>query len=341
VPPVRVLHVPGGHGYVQNLQDETVTGVEIVPEPPVRGGVWAPSPALDAEWIGDHQTSFDVLHLHFGFESRTPAQLRAWLHALRDNGLVVTVHDLQNPHLTDQRPYADLLDVIVPAADAVITLTPGAAGEIERRWDRKPVVIPHPHLAPVTEIGRPRPSHEVEVVGLHLKSLRANLLALPALRVLLEAVERLPRTRLRVDVHAEALQQEFVRHDAELLRWLAGTGDRIDLRVHDRFDDADLVEYLRQIDVSVLAYAHGTHSGWLELCHDLGTPVLAGTAGYLAEQRPLVQVDLTDVEQVRTGLLRALAGFPGVVASPRGRCEERTAIARAHRDVYRTVRGAS
>ena len=58
------------------------------------------------------------------------------------------------------------------------------------------------------------------------------------------------------------------------------------VRVHERFDDAGLLAYLRGLDVSVLGYGHGTHSGWLELCHDLGTRVLAPHTGFYHEQHP-------------------------------------------------------
>ena len=335
---VRVLHVPGGHGYVANVQDARVPDVTVVPEP-AQPGAWAPSRALDAAWVSGHAAEFDVLHLHFGFESRTPAELRDLVDALRGAGkaLVLTVHDLENPHLLDQSGYHRLLDVLVPAADGLLTLTPGAAQAVQDRWGRTPVVVAHPHLAPPERIGNPRPAHPGPVVGLHLKSLRANLLALPAVRTLADAVARVPGARLRVDVHDEALHPDFPRHDAELTAWLRAAAERgrVDLRVHGRFDDEELVDYLLDLDVSVVAYGHGTHSGWLELCHDLGVPVLAGRTGFLAEQHPLEQVDLHDVESVLAGLRRALEGVPGATAA--GRSAQRLEIALAHRDLYRAV----
>ena len=51
--------------------------------------------------------------------------------------------------------------------------------------------------------------------------------------------------------------------------------------------DGELWAYLGSIDVSVLAYRFGTHSGWLEACADLGTAVIAPDCGYYAEQRPV------------------------------------------------------
>ena len=45
-------------------------------------------------------------------------------------GVVVTVHDLRNPHIKDPAAQLSRLDALVPAADAVITLTQGAADAI-------------------------------------------------------------------------------------------------------------------------------------------------------------------------------------------------------------------
>lgn len=341
---VRVLHVPADHGYVAHLVDDRVPGVELVHLPGDDGG-WRPSPALDAAWVAAHSGLFDVLHVHFGFESRTPDELHALVAALRSagRGLVLTVHDLENPHLSTQDGYARLLDVLVPAADAVVTLTPGAADEIARRWGRQAHVVPHPHVAPLPEIGHPRPQRRRQVVGLHLKSLRANLQAAPVLRSLVEAVARLPHAQLRVDVHDEALDPAFPRHDAALVRALhaAGSSGALDLRVHPRFDDAGLLDYLRGLDVSVLGYGHGTHSGWLELCSDLGVPVVAGRVGYLHQQQPLVQVDLHDPVAMAEGLAQALDCGPGSGVTADARRAQRLEIAGAHRELYRQVTGGA
>ena len=52
------------------------------------------------------------------------------------------------------------------------------------------------------------------------------------------------------------------------------------------FDLDEELQYLESLDLSVLPYRFGTHSGWLEACYDLGTAVLAPTCGYFAQQRP-------------------------------------------------------
>ncbi|MFC6152215.1 glycosyltransferase [Nocardioides yefusunii] len=72
----------------------------------------------------------------------------AWTAALRRRGLplVFTVHDLRNPHHRNRGAHDAALDVLVPAADALITLPPGAAVEIRRRWGREALVLPQFHV---------------------------------------------------------------------------------------------------------------------------------------------------------------------------------------------------
>ena len=72
----------------------------------------------------------DVVHAHTWY-THFPGLLVRRAHGIP---LVLTVHDLTNPHLSDQAPHEAALDVLVPAASAVVTLTPGAAAEIARRW---------------------------------------------------------------------------------------------------------------------------------------------------------------------------------------------------------------
>ena len=70
------------------------------------------------------------------------------------------------------------------------------------------------------------------------------------------------------------------------LRALAAAHDEVELREHDYFSDDELWDYLHGLDVSVLPYRFGTHSGWLEACFDLGTAVVAPSCGFYAEQQP-------------------------------------------------------
>jgi glycosyltransferase involved in cell wall biosynthesis len=306
---------------------------------------------LEPAWVREHGAGVDLFHLHFGFDSRSEADLQAWVAAVRRAGrpIVYTVHDLRNPHHPSRELHDRQLDVLIPAADQLITLTGGAADEIRARWGREAVVLPHPHVVPfetmraaqaVRAVRARRGTAHPFTVGLHLKSLRPSMAAHRVLPVLVEAVERLPEAVLRVDVHCDVMTSGDPRHDADLAGQLCSEADRgrIDLRVHDYFSDAELWSYLASLDVSVLPYRFGTHSGWLEACRDLGTTVVAPTCGYFAEQGPVLAYvqdeDLFDADSLVSAVQDAYANRPRCGITVEERRTQRREIATAHDLVY-------
>lgn len=335
----RVLSVPDEHTYVDHVRHPSVTGSTRVAQPSAPG--WAPPQALGQRWVAEHADTFDVVHLHFGFESFSPEHLARWVDDLHDRGkrLVCTVHDLRNPHEVDPRGHDRRLDVLMPGADALLTLTPGAAAEMRRRWGVVADVLPHPHVVPERWLREPRPAHDGYRVGVHLKSLRPNVIPLPMLSWLVAAVNDLPAASLVVDLHDELLRRDFVRHDAELVAFVRAADARGDLvlSVHERFEDDQLWRYLLGLDLSVVPYAFGTHSGWVEACHDLGTSVLAPRTGHWHEQHRCVGFDAGDEGSLRTAVRWAYENRPHRRAQVDTRLQQRAEVARAHDDVYRRV----
>jgi hypothetical protein len=284
--PVRVASVPAGHPYVARVT--AGRGVHVLPDPLPDGaepGRWWPPVVLDPRWIADHAAEADLLHLHFGTESFTPEHLAATLHAAHDAGwpVVMTVHDLAHPQLADQRRYAEQLNVLVPGADALITLTPGAAAEIAARWGRDALVLPHPRLLTGNPPTVP-PTHGCRVIGLHLKDLRPNVDPIGTTRALLAALSdpALDGLNARAEVRLHRSVRDPRARDA--VRALCASSPMVTLIEHDRLDDAELEHSLAGLDACVLPYRHGTHSGWLELCWDLGVPVAAPAVGYYGQQ---------------------------------------------------------
>ncbi len=338
--PVRVQHVPAAHPYTRSISGPAAT---FLPDPAVPGapaGQWWPPTALRPEWVAEATDHVDVVHLHFGFEHLTPAQARAWVSALRRHrvGLAFTVHDLVNPHLRDQRGHEDLLDVLVPAADVLTTLTSGAAARIRQRWGREAVVHPHPLVVAPAWVERPRRTASVWTVGVHLKSLRANI-DLDAVLRAIEVVRELGDAVLRVHVHADVLDTGHPRHDPRLATILAAHGGHVDVRVHDPLDDAALWSDLLATDLALLPYRHGTHSGWLEMCHDLGTEVLAADVGDLNEQHPIRSY--TSLDDLAGRLVAAheahRAGIRPERPSAAARLAERDIVARLHTSLHRDL----
>ncbi|MGD8200576.1 glycosyltransferase [Ornithinimicrobium sp. W1679] len=348
--PVRVLSVPSEHSYVQHLLDPDPSaeqGFVLLPDPPVPGaapGVWWPHPGLDADWVLEHAGDLDVVHVHFGTESKTVEELVEWLAALRRARvpLVLTVHDIAHPHLRDQSSYHEQLAVLVPAADALLTLTEGAADVVEERWGVRPEVVRHPHVVPLPLVGAPRPRHEGFRVGLHLKSLRTNLDPVPVIDPLREAVRRVEGGKLHVHAHPELLDEDFGRYDPRVAKALRTLEDDpvAEVHVQPRMSDPQLWDYLRCVDVSVLAYAWATHSGWVEACRDVGTWVLVPEVGHLLEQGGVLAWGRPDeppsVDRLHDLLEVAKDRRPQAISS-QDRFDQRRLLAARHTEVYRRV----
>ncbi|MBE7160430.1 MAG: glycosyltransferase family 1 protein [Williamsia herbipolensis] len=349
---LTVGSVPSAHVYVRHLQPVDAVGdderVVRPPDPTPAGatapGQWWPPVMLRPDWIAEHAIEIDVLHVHFGFESSTPAELAETVAALATHRvpLVLTVHDLHNPHEADPSAHLARLAVLVPAAAEVVTLTHGAAREIAERWGVTATVVPHPHVVPLDDFASRAERSTHAVLGLHAKHLRANSDPVPVARALLDIARDRGDVSVRVDLDDAVVDPDstwFAPHVVDEFRSLA-QDPRLDLRVHPRFDDDALWAYLREIDASVLPYRFGTHSGWLEACHDVGTPVIAPRCGYFHEQHGCATYTFDDTgvdvaslaAAVDEVVARAGTSRP---ADPDERRRERDAVAAAHAEVYR------
>ena len=382
-PPLRVLAVPADHPYSRHIRDSLhipasrpIPASRHIPaegdRPPVDvapPGNWWPPKEIDSHWVTAHSGEFDLMHLHFGVESFSLDHLKETVTALRrkTRPLVYTVHDLSNPQLADQTPHLRQLELLVGAATALITLTPGAAAQINQRFGRDATVIPHPHVLPLDVLppdATPRPAAphpgvaavRQTVIGLSLKDFRPNVDAVGVTATLLAAVRELRSrgTLLRVIID----HQPRVRDDAafaEVRRLVANAGDIATVWEHDRLTDSELFAFLNGLDVCVLPYRHGTHSGWLELCWDLGVAVVAPRVGYFAEQHPesgeIAAFDLGGSDSLAAALSAVLASpdatAPGTFARAKTqarrrevRRRQRAQIAEQHLAVYRSALAA-
>lgn len=307
---IRVASVPASHVYIRHLspppQGDLDTVVPLAPEAPhgpvlrlpdppsarehpPTGAPWWPPAMLDPAWIEAHE--FDLMHIHFGFDAQTPAQLHEVFDALDARGapLVYTAHDLWNPHHEDSALHDSQLEVLLSRAREVITLSAQAAAEIRERWGVRAQVIPHPHVVELELIGdyarAPRRRDDEFRLGVHLKSLRANIVGVEVLSAAIETLREIPGAVLQVDVHRDVFEASGARHDAELVGWLQAQDQSLmDLKVHDYYTDAELFDYLSGLHASLLPYRFGTHSGWMEAAHDLGTPVIAPDVGCYRSQ---------------------------------------------------------
>lgn len=341
--PIRVASIPAAHPYVRAITDSRQ--VHVLPDPPVPGaaaGQWWPPVALTSEWLVSHADDYDLLHVHFGLESFSPEQLSAALDAARRLGrpVVYTVHDLENPQLVDQEPYRALLDVIVPAADHLITLTADAAAEIERTWHRRSRVLVHPTL--LEGVIAPRRTDDgVTRVGIHLRDLRPNIDAEHAVSAAAEAAALLVASGLPVEF--DIVMNDRVRSEETAARVIAAadTHPAVTLRRTPHLSDAEIETWFAGLQLFVLPYHHGTHSGWVELCYDLGVRVAGTDVGHIGAQHPgdFAVVDLDDARTLADAVRQAAAARPAPSSAPleqrrRARLAERAAVREAHARLY-------
>ncbi|KZF05347.1 MULTISPECIES: hypothetical protein [unclassified Rhodococcus (in: high G+C Gram-positive bacteria)] len=355
---IRVASVPSSHAYVRHLQPvvgaapnemSVDSAVIVLPDPaPARvdvPGQWWPPRLLDARWLAEQtDVHFDVLHVHFGFESFTSDELTRTVEHLRAHRqpLVLTVHDLHNPHFADSADHLRQLDVLVPAAAAVITLTAGAAAWIHDRWGVEATVVDHPHVVPLERMTLPRPESDSFVIGVHAKNLRSNMDPLAVMDAVVEAARSLPDATVRLDIDEDVFESSSHWYSpavgAKLLDYTSFPD--VDVRVHERFDDDALWDYLSSIDVSVLPYRFGTHSGWLEACRDLGTTVVASDCGFYADQARVhsfrMGIDSFDPDTLVAAVRAAHADRTPALDSG-VRAEQRQRIAATHAAIYSAV----
>lgn len=345
-----VASVPSGHVYVRHIAAEGDDGVVRLPDPdpdsPDRSAQqrWWPPAMLSTRWVEQHD--FDVFHLQFGFDAWDPDDLRSVVDAVQARGkrFVQTVHDLRNPHHESRELHDAQLEVLLGRADEVVTLTPGAAAEIARRWGRPVTVLPHPHVVDfptMDRLSRRGPARSGPFrVGLHVKSLRPSMAPMQVLPTLVESVCELPDAVLQVNGHRDVLLPDGARYDAELASYLQTAQRRgeVELHVHDFMSDDELFAYLARLDVSVLPYRFGTHSGWLEACRDLGTSVIAPSCGYYADQGPVhsfvLDEDSWEPETLRRAVHEAYAAGAPAPLGVEERRRQRAEVAAAHRDLY-------
>lgn len=333
---MRVASVPRRHVYTRHI-GWSGDGVTRIAGP---DATYRASDVVDAGWVREHRDDFDCMHTHFGFGDVTLPAMQAWLDALGEVGrpLVHTVHDLDNPHHADQAHHRRQLDLLVPAADEVITLTDRAARHVERCWGRRPVVLPHPHIVELDRIGRPRAVADVLTVGMHLKDLRAAVHGPDLWGALAEVVAADDRFRLRIDVYPAALERE--PEEARRLDELAARFE-VELIVRPYGPDDDFEDYVRSIDVAVLAYRWGTHSGWAEACLDVGTQVVAPRGTCIPDQNERIHGADLDATDLRRELARALDACwhdrdePPVTQA--WRTSQRQELAAAHAEIYERV----
>ena len=257
---MRIAHIPTDHPYVRSIDPSAV----IVGDP------W--------NVVELQEAGVDVVHVHFGFEHLPPSELSAWIDHVRSAGLALvhTVHDIDNPHLVDQRDHHERTSELVRRSDVVITLTRQAGHEIQREWGRRPKIVAHPAILPQPLTRDASRSKHLPVL-VWMSTLRPNLDMAAIERLVAESSSELELVVRRAAWVSAPSELRSVVSDMQRL-------PNVTLSVIDRLDDHQLADRVAGASVLVLAYAWGTHSGLVELATDVGTPAVTTPGGAREDQ---------------------------------------------------------
>lgn len=263
---MRIAHVPNDHPYVRSVDPTSIP----VDDP------LSVTDLLDAD--------VDVVHVHFGFEHLAPAEMSSWIDDVRRCGLALvhTVHDIDNPHLVDQRDHHARTAELVRRSDVVTTLTDQAAHEVHREWGRRPAVVAHPPI--LTERPPNGPGEAVSEnasVLVWMSTLRPNL-DLVAIGRLVED------TTSELDLVVRRESWASASHELRLVVSTMASRPNVQLSLVDRLADDELARRIAASSVLVLAYSWGTHSGLVELATDVGSPAVTTPNGAREDQGAFV-----------------------------------------------------
>lgn len=335
----RVLSIPAGHAYTQAIRPDNAT---FLPDPNI-DGKWWPHPALEASWWGADNPGapgfspdpddVDIVHLHFGYDHLSPQEMSEFITAVHARGkaLVATIHDIVNPHFDDEArssQHREKVALLLKRADALLTLTECAKAALEEfpaARGRRIEVVAHPRIVAPDDIAQLSDAHRQPTVGVFLKSLRANVVR-------------------DVDFYttvADAAPLTVYMHDVEATAHLAQALERRGVKVvrHAPMDDAELYQAISTHTTVLLPYLRGTHSGWLEMCRDLGATVAVPDCGCYAGQADTPRA----VETYRTGdgesAAQALDSLNqrGPVAYAGSRAEQLADVRSHHARIYDEV----
>jgi N-terminal domain of galactosyltransferase len=331
--PVRVATVPAAHPYLDAVRPCASTVFDAG-----RAPSWQPDPLLGPDALRAARSDIDVMHVHFGYDHLDEPELDRWLLALHelDLPLVVTVHDLRNPHHLQPDRHDAHLRALLGVARDVITLTDGAAAEIMTRFGRRAQVLAHPTLLDTDQVAHADLDDGPPTVLVPLKSLRRNVCNPAAIVAAVVEGADASGAQVCVYVHPQVVDDAVL----EPVRRLADAG-RLELAVHERLSDSELVQRLTNARVLVLPYRFGTHSGWVELAHDVGTRALVPSCGYYAQQWSDVveyandELHGLDADSLRDAVIRAVRQPRPQPAEQDARRAARDQIRAVHEVIYR------
>lgn len=298
-------------------------------------------PMLDprrlAHEVRDRGGEFDVLHVADETLRDRRDELEDVAAAVRGGAtrLVVTVRHIDDPYAGHAREHLDRLNLVIPAADAVVTYSDAAAEVLDHHYGRDVVVIEAPPLL----LDRELPTHERTdefVVGAAVDDLPPSIDVRDVVVAIRAALPDQVADRVSIRIEPAVLDPAHPRHDGEVISWL---------REHEAdglvelVTDEDPAAWLTRIDTLVLAHRRGSHDPWHDAARQVGVPVVSPAVGFVREERLTVVLDqpLLTADALEPHLAVLRDQRPRWQPSPRMRQTHLAHVKAAHQQLYHQV----
>lgn len=356
VQPFRVLHVPGRTPYSRKLHGE---GICIVNQTTI-GSCTVPRDVTFA-WIEQHDSLgfFDVLHIQ-SLELAAIPTIQCVLEkcARKRKGIVVSIHETEPMFPNEGSDFPARVRLACSFAKSAITLTACAARKIVDQFgiDRRMVrVVPHGLVLPPSHsLWHLEPERNSQCTIGMFGGFRPNRSFLTAA---VNALRGMGSADLRVRLLSRGLSpiELVASSEAWQLASLAACDHRLEFDVRPFPSDDEIAEFVHALDILVLPYLYGTHSGQLELAMDLGVPVIIPDLGcfkaqwevhsafvsepYWCDYQPEEPYSygtpfLEALRNAHSSWMRETSKTFNRAAFHEIRKEEHTAIIEAHRTIY-------
>ena len=298
--PLRILHIPCNTPYVRKIKKagkiEIVNGIKLSSNEHV-------PLEITYQWISEHKNnqgfwnSFDVCHLHYGFEFESIEAVEMALKLLQRHHkpIVYTCHELCSAHGVFVEQYRWYVALILEYATSVITLTNGAKAVLAVEHPQVSVtVIPHGFVwfPQTTEV---KTGNVPEI--LFFGAIRSNRDVPTTMTNLLFGIEE---GRSRVSWVTRPFTQEQLENSATLrmVLELAMRNPLVRVELSLPLTDREVADQVSKVDILALPYISAGHSGQLELAYDCGVLPVITNVGFLSAQHQMWSKENSEIPHI-------------------------------------------
>ena len=285
---IKTLHIPCNTQYVRSLNKDGL--LEIV-----NGKTLCNETSIPFEvtfgWLKQNVNnivfweSFDVAHLHFGFEFESLELVKEVLALIRSKAkaIVYTYHEPCSVHGTPQKSYDEYIKTILNVSCEITTMTSAAKTYLEDSYSKFGVtVIPHGYVSIPDDNNFASVGHKINMPEIILfGALRSN-------RDIPTTLINLAFAKLgcRITLITRPFSNQQLKDSAVLQTMIASVSQNplVSIELVLPMTDEEVNRRLSEADILALPYLFGGHSGQIEHAFDCGLLPLITDVGFAHAQ---------------------------------------------------------